>query len=79
MYLPLGLGAGSAVSLFTARVTDALVGGIVAWLTAVLRAFAEIGKEIALTARVTDASIVRGFAIAVEQAEEALSKSDKKK
>jgi hypothetical protein len=78
MYLPLGLGAGSLVSLFTTRVSDALVGGIVAWFTAVLRALAEIGKEIALTAKVTNASIVRGFALAVEQAEEALAKSEEK-
>ena len=79
MYLPLGLGAGSAVSMFTQRVSDALIGGVVAWLTAVLRAFAEIGKEIALTAKVTNASIVRGFAMAVERAEQALAQSDEEK
>jgi hypothetical protein len=65
-FLPAGLAFGgvlAAVTKDTAMVAWGIVGS---WLPALFAAYAEIGEEIARTAKVTEAGINRGFAKGVQ-------------
>lgn len=81
-YVPRGLAVGGGFTMFTGDLMNTVVGASAGWFIALLDAYAEIGKEIALTAKVTSKSINKGFRNAVEQAEEAEAlkeQQDKKK
>lgn len=75
-YIPRGLAVGGGFTMFTGDLVHTLVGASSGWFIALLDAYAEIGKEIALTSQVTSKSINRGFRNAIEQAEEAEAQRD---
>lgn len=77
-YLPAGVLLGAGGTVVTNDKMMFLVGLVVAFIPALLEAYAEIGEEIARTAKVTKTGINRGFNKAIrileEQAKEAKNK-----
>jgi hypothetical protein len=77
-YLPAGVLLGAGGTVATGDKLMFLLGLLVAFIPALLEAYAEIGEEIARTAKVTKTGISRGFNKAIrileEQAKEAKGK-----
>lgn len=65
-FLPAGLALGGILVATTGEVAMILYGALGSWLPALFAAYAEIGEEIATTAKVTSAGINRGFRKGVE-------------
>lgn len=76
VYLGGGGLVGGVAMFVTSDPTNLAVGLLSGWAGAALQAYREIGKEIALTSKVTNAGINRGFRAAVEAIEEAQEKQD---
>lgn len=70
-FLPAGLAFGGVLAATTSDVKMVALGAIGAWLPAIFAAYAEIGEEIALTAKVTQAGINKGFRKGVQLVEQA--------
>lgn len=80
-FLPAGLAIGGVLVATTGDVKMILWGALSSWLPALFAAYAEIGEEIARTAKVTKSGINRGFAKGVqiiEQAEKEIAEKGKK-
>jgi hypothetical protein len=70
-FLPAGLAIGGVLVATTGDVKMILWGALSSWLPALFAAYAEIGEEIARTAKVTKSGINRGFAKGVQIIEKA--------
>ncbi len=81
-FLPAGLAIGGVLVATTGDVKMILWGALSSWLPALFAAYAEIGEEIARTAKVTKSGINRGFAKGVqiiEQAEKEIAEKSTRK
>jgi hypothetical protein len=81
-FLPAGLAIGGILVATTGDVKMILWGALSSWLPALFAAYAEIGEEIARTAKVTKSGINRGFAKGVqiiEQAEKEIAEKGTRK
>lgn len=79
MYLPIGIAAGGVLTAATGDMGALFIGALGGWLGAVLKAWAEIGEEIATTAKVTKGGINRGFRAAVKIIEQQEAEAEAKK
>lgn len=81
-FLPAGLAFGGILAATTSDSKMVAWGIVGSWLPALFAAYAEIGEEIARTAKVTGAGINRGFAKGVqiiEQTEKELAEKATRK